>query len=116
VITVLNYFVVAAIFGALGLWFYAVCRWWFLHLTGLAERHNVELRRKLATRHFLFMPFVLGIPIVVVVLGVVQFFPISVLFLPAVLLPAILPSIIWWFRHWPSLKALGYGRRQEHHA
>lgn len=106
----LNYFAAVVIIGALGIWFHAVYRWWRAHLLHLASSNDLELRRKIAARHFLFVLFALGVPFFAAVLCVARFFPVQYFFLPAAIIAALAPSITWWHRHWPALKALGYGQ------
>ena len=105
----MNYLVASGMFAALGLSAHAIYRWWHSHLQRLAQAHNIETRRRLATRHFAGVALLSAGAFVATVFSVLQFASVSKLFLLVGFAVAAVPNIVWWHRHWMSLKALGYG-------
>ena len=107
----LNYVFATVLIGALGACFHFAYRWWVAHLTDLAQNHALDIRRRLAALHFVPLLLALGAVLLATLYGVLRFYPVNHLFLVVAVALAIVPNLVWWFRRWPSLRALGYGRQ-----
>jgi len=46
------YFIIAAIFIAMGVYLFALCRWWYGYLIALADRHDIAERRRRGAKIF----------------------------------------------------------------
>jgi dipeptide/tripeptide permease len=106
------YFTVAAVFMVFGFYIFALCRWWFRHLTDLAARFDIPERRRRATRRYFIVLLFVAVPMLAAILGCFVLAPKIGIFVVAALICSIVPAMIWWFRRMPSLYALGYGRQK----
>jgi hypothetical protein len=106
------YFIIAAVFTVFGIYVFALCRWWFRHLTDLAARFDVPERRKRAARRYFVVLFFVAVPMMSAILGCMVLAPKIGIFTVIALICSIAPTMIWWFRRMPSLYALGYGRQK----
>jgi hypothetical protein len=105
---------VVAVFTALGLYVFLLCRWWYKRLTLLATRFDVAERRRRASHEFLAMLAFLVVPVLAVLVGCMVTVRASVsgAFVVAALLGCLAPAVIYWVRKIRCLYALGYGRQQ----
>ena len=106
-----DYTISASALVALGTFVFLVFTWWFRHLVGLAERHDLQQRRRLAAFHYLAVTLLLGSAMVGTLLSIFFMFMVPRWFVAAGFVLVLLPAIIWWVPRIPTLKSLGYGRR-----
>ena len=108
------YLEVVGAFVVLGIYIFALFRWWFRHLTVLAARYDVPERRRRAVRRYLIMIFFVAVPILATVVGSFIVAPKIGFVIVGAFACSIAPAMIWGFRRMPSLYALGYGRQPRH--
>jgi hypothetical protein len=108
------HFEVAGAFVILGLYTFALFRWWFGHLAGLAARYDIAERRRRAGRRYVIVLLSVALPMLATVVGSFIIAPESGLVVVGAFACSIAPAVIWWFRRMPSLYALGYGRQSGH--
>lgn len=99
-------------FIVVGVCLFILSRMWYLHLTNLADRHDISKRLKIATIQYVLIV----IPIIgFLCLGSLtlsfHLFHIDVLLIAILFVVSAAPTFIWWFKNWPVLKKLGYGRQ-----
>ena len=93
----------------LGVWYSILFRWWYRHLTALAARHDLSMRRKLAAFHYvLVLPFIMG-PFIGVFSYVLNLHEVNIVFILIGYACALAPAMIWFLPHTKDLKNLGYG-------
>lgn len=85
-------------------------RWWFHHLVKLASNLNITQARKSASRHFFIIVLLFAIPSLSTFAWVIQLHALNKYLLVLLFAIAMAPSLIWWFKNWPTLRNLGYGR------
>jgi len=106
------YLTIAAIFFVLGIYTFALFRWWFQHVTALAARYDIPERRKRAARRYFVVMFFILVPQASAVLGCISMARELVLFVAIAFMCSTAPAIVWWMRRIPSLHALGYGKQE----
>jgi len=108
----MNYVAFFSLYVVLGFATFGAFRWWYAFLIRLAEKHDVPTRRKIATRWYLLFALLLLLGLwSIIICSVALIHRLSAL-IPAVLITALLPSFIWWFRRLNTLTELGYGRQR----
>jgi len=106
------YFIIAAVFITLGVYLFALCRWWHGYLVALADRYDIaERRRRAAHRYLLVLPIVLA-PTLCAVLGCVSLFPKIAVFTVIAFVCSIAPAMVWFLRGVSRLQDLGYGKQR----
>jgi hypothetical protein len=102
------YFIVAICFVILGCYVFMLFRLWHQHLTTLASRYDLAVRRKRASGQSLVVMLLFFIPALAVVCGSSIHTSVDGYFILCVLILALAPGIIWYVRQIPKLRELGY--------
>ncbi len=105
-----EYFVVFGVFAVLGVYVFLLYRGWFNHLQGLTQRYQPERFRRLAAFRYPAVVVLFAVPGMSALAWAIRSTHVEHVVILAFLLVAFAPAFIWWFRHWPLLRALGYGR------
>jgi hypothetical protein len=107
------FFIIAAIFITLGVYLFALYRWWYGYLIALADRYDIaERRRRAAQRYLLVLPIVVA-PTLCAVLSCVSLFPKIGVFTVIAFVCSIAPAMIWFIRGISRLQDLGYGKQRQ---
>ena len=109
-----DYTVSALALVAFGIFVFLVFTWWFRHLVRLAERHDLQQRRRLAALHYLAVMLLLGGAMVGTLVPIFFTLVVPAWFVATGFVLALLPAAVWWVRRIPALKFLGYGRHPVH--
>lgn len=105
-----THFKVLAAFVGLGAYVFLIYRSWYRYL---AARHDSPERRKQALQR-IFVPMLLtAISLGITLDYVIRALPNNLLFILGAFLCSVAPTVIWWLRSLPALRALGYGRQTE---
>ena len=105
-----QYLAVFGVFCALGVYIFLLFRAWFKHLMKLAQRYELAQRRRLAAFRYPAVVVLFAVPVMSALAWSIRCTQVVHAVVGVFLLAAFAPAYIWWFRHWPSLRALGYGR------
>ena len=106
----MSYIAVGTGFVILGVYIFVLLRWWYRHLTVLAERYDLIERRRKAARRFVLLGLLVAVPIGgSMVIGFNLHLDVAPAFFLFALVFSIAPGFIWWVRRMPKLSELGYG-------
>ena len=106
------YFIISAIFIGLGVYLFALCRWWYGYLVAMADRYDVAERRKRAAQRYLLVLPIVAAPTLCAILVCLRFFPKLGVFTVVALICSIAPAMIWFLRGASRLQDLGYGKQR----
>jgi hypothetical protein len=103
-----TYFIFAASFAFLGVYVFALFRWWHRRLVSFASQFDVSERRRRGTRLFFVVALLFYIPALAVLLAGIIGARVDGLFLVACFSLSVVPGCVWYVRKIPSLRTLGY--------
>jgi hypothetical protein len=110
----LEYLVAAAAFSALALLIHFVMKRWHRHLRQLADRFDLQRRRRIAGRHAFIVMLVLGVAMSLTIFPLTFCTSVPHVAITIGFALAVVPNLIWWFRRVSALEALGYFRTSSH--
>jgi hypothetical protein len=106
------YFIIAGIFIALGVYIFAICRWWYGYLIALADRYDIAGRRQRAAQRYLLVLPIMAAPTLCAIFGCLRLFPKFGIFTTIAFICSVVPALIWFLQGISRLQALGYGKQR----
>jgi hypothetical protein len=103
-----TYFIVATSFAVLGIYVFALFRWWHRRLVSFASQCDFSERRRRATRLFFLIALLFYVPALAVLLAAIIRAKVDGLFLLVCLFLSLAPGFVWYARRIPGLRTFGY--------